>query len=237
MNLNSEMGINDLQILDKITFNLDEALLYKKLRIERNSEHANDLQEMIAFVAPLIKPKAIFKVCDVVINEDNGVKLGGVEFLSRILRENLHEVDEVFAFIATCGNELENSNIAENDMLKMFCLDTIKEMALETSADFLKTIIKKEYNLEKLPSMSPGSGAGNIWPIEQQKQLFSLFGDTEELIGVRLTESCLMIPNKSVSGICYAKGKEFISCQLCDRENCEKRRAPFNATLKEEYAV
>ncbi|MBC8461851.1 MAG: hypothetical protein H8D67_28105 [Deltaproteobacteria bacterium] len=35
--------------------------------------------------------------------------------------------------------------------------------------------------------------------IEQQKELFSIFGNVEDLIGVKLTDSYLMIPNKSVS--------------------------------------
>ena len=231
------MKANQNRVLINIPFNLDVKRLYKKLHIEQKSEHANELQEMIDEVTPLIKPKAIFKVCDVVVKKNDQVILGGVEFTSRILHKNLVEVLEVFAFVATCGNELENLNFSDYDMLKMYWLDAVKEMALTTSVDYLNNIIKTEFELKKLPSMSPGSGANNVWPIEQQKQLFSLFGDPEKLIGVRLTESCLMIPNKSVSGICYAKGKEFISCQLCDRENCEKRRAPFNAELNEEYAV
>jgi len=231
------MNTNQIKIFKKIPFNLDEERLYKKLRIERNSEHAGELQETIDLVAPLINPKAIFKICDVVLFEDDNVKLGGVEFSSKVLRKNLHAEDKVFAFIATCGNELENLGFAKYDILKMFWVDTMKEMALETSVNFFHQFIKKEFNLKKLPSMSPGSGADNVWPIEQQRQLFSLFGDTEKLIGVQLTDSCLMIPNKSVSGICYSKGTEFISCQLCDRENCEKRRAPFSPELKEEYAV
>ena len=35
-------------------------------------------------------------------------------------------------------------------------------------------------------------------------QMFAVFGDVERLVGVRLTDTCLMLPNKSVSGIRYA---------------------------------
>ncbi len=231
------MTTNQNIVLDKIPFFLNEEVLFRKLRIEKDGEHAGELQEVIDLVSPLIKPKAVFKVCDVDTIEDDRVKIGDTEFTSRVLRKNLQEVNNVFVFIVTCGNELENLNIPKYDFLKVFWVETIKEVALDTGVDFFQKHIKKQFDLEKLPSMSPGSGADNIWPIEQQKQLFSLFGNTEELIGVRLTESCLMIPNKSVSGVCFSKGTEFISCQLCDRENCHKRRAAFSPELKAEYAV
>jgi len=81
--------------------------------------------------------------------------------------------------------------------------------------------------------MSPGSGAEGVWHIEQQKQLFSLFGNVEDLIGVKLADSYLMIPNKSLSGICFSEGIEYITCQLCPRENCPGRKAPFNENLNE----
>jgi hypothetical protein len=82
--------------------------------------------------------------------------------------------------------------------------------------------------------MSPGSGDVDVWPIEQQKQLFGIFGDTQALIGVRLTDSCLMVPNKSVSGIRFPTEITFRACRLCHRENCRGRSAPFDEALWKE---
>ena len=70
-----------------------------------------------------------------------------------------------------------------------------------------------------------------MWPIEQQRELFALLGDVEGLIGVRLTASFLMVPTKSVSGLRFASAAEFYSCQLCRREKCPGRRAPFDRAL------
>lgn len=36
--------------------------------------------------------------------------------------------------------------------------------------------------------MSPGAGALDNWPIEQQRELFSLLGNVDTMIGVKLTE-------------------------------------------------
>ena len=52
-----------------------------------------------------------------------------------------------------------------------------------------------------------------------------------ERLGVRLTDSLLMIPSKSVSGIRFPTEQTFASCQLCPRAGCPSRQAPYDATL------
>jgi hypothetical protein len=79
--------------------------------------------------------------------------------------------------------------------------------------------------------MNPGSGNRNFWPIGQQRQLFQLLGDVEASVGVRLTDSFLMTPNKTVSGILFPTDVPFVSCQLCTRENCPRRRAQYTGVV------
>jgi hypothetical protein len=81
--------------------------------------------------------------------------------------------------------------------------------------------------------MDPGSLED--WPITEQPKLFSIFGDTERLIGVRLTDRLLMVPRKSISGIFFPSEEGFSSCQLCEREKCPSRRTPFDPTLAAKY--
>ncbi len=83
--------------------------------------------------------------------------------------------------------------------------------------------------------MAPGSGAADVWPITQQKELFSIFGNVEDLIGVKLTDKYLMIPIKSVSGIFFPTKCKFESCQLCPRERCVGRKAPYDPDLVKKY--
>jgi len=63
--------------------------------------------------------------------------------------------------------------------------------------------------------------------------LFALLGDATEAVGVRLLDSLLMTPTKSVSGIRFPTEERFESCQLCPRPDCPGRRAPYDATLYE----
>ena len=101
------------------------------------------------------------------------------------------------------------------------------------SRGYLNEYLLQKYKIGKTASMQPGSGDTTVWPIEQQKELFSIFGDVERLIGVRLTDSFLMQPNKSVSGIIFPTEIDFKSCQLCHRESCQGRSAPFDKDLWE----
>jgi hypothetical protein len=81
--------------------------------------------------------------------------------------------------------------------------------------------------------MSPGSLED--WPITEQPKLFSLFGNTERVIGVRLTDSLLMVPRKSISGILFPSEENFISCRLCPREVCPSRKAPYDESHAAKY--
>jgi len=79
--------------------------------------------------------------------------------------------------------------------------------------------------------MHPGSGDVDLWPIQQQKELFALLGDIPGQIGVELTDTCLMIPNKTVSGIQFPTEQDFRSCQVCRRSVCPNRAAAFDPAL------
>jgi hypothetical protein len=164
----------------------------------------------------------------------SGAQEGRARFVSKVLRANLDEVERVFPYVATCGRELDDIPLAANDIFAQFCRDTLKEMALHASITHLVSHLKESYALETLASLNPGSGDINVWPIEQQKELFAFFGNVQESIGVVLTDSCLMVPNKSVSGLLYPSEDGFQSCQLCHREKCPGRRAPFDPHLWEE---
>lgn len=229
------MTMEKLKILDQITFELDIDKLFLLLRLERDHPFAEELISFAEQAASKIQPKAVFTRCEIEQRGEDFVAFGGQVFHSRILALNLKDVNEVFPYIATCGIEADSCD-ADDDILKKYWLDVIKELALEKALDYLFERIKSEHNFVQLPSMSPGSGTADIWPLEQQKNLFAIFGNVEQLIGVRLTDSCLMIPNKSVSGICFSRGQEFITCQLCPRENCSKRRAAYNPHIKRQFS-
>ena len=80
-------------------------------------------------------------------------------------------------------------------------------------------------------------GDASVWPIEQQQGLFSLLGDVEERVGVKLTDSFLMVPNKTTSGILFPTETDFRSCEVCHREDCPSRHAAFNKSFGKRFRM
>ncbi len=224
-----------MEILDHVPIDLDTDTLLRKLRIDKESRNAEDIRGLIETVAPVLKPKALYEVSYIHHKTYDTVDIGGVVFRSRVLRVNLDKAERVFPYVATCGREVDEIVAPPGDLLRQFWLDSIKETALHAMREYLADHLGERYALGGLSRMSPGSGSQDLWPIEQQEQLFSLLGNVEDLIGVRLTESFLMIPIKSVSGIYFPTEIRFESCQLCPRKVCPSRRAPYDEDLVASY--
>ncbi len=141
----------------------------------------------------------------------------------------------VFPFLITIGDELEKAASAQSDLLRQYYLETIADLALSAAAEHLDGHIRRIFGLKMLGSMSPGSLED--WPLEEQKPLFALLGETEHRLGVRLTDSLLMLPRKSISGIFFPVEESFTTCRLCPRPQCQGRRAPFEPELRRSYGL
>jgi len=183
----------------------------------------------------VMRPRVIYEVSYVTDRNENTVDIDGVRFTSRVLRVNLDGIERVFPYVMTIGRELENTATSLGNIVKQFYLETIGDIALDHVGEYLEDHLKRKYGLEKISEMNPGSLED--WPITQQKNLFSILGNVEDLAGVKLTESLLMIPRKSVSGIYFPTEVTFYSCQLCARKNCTQRQAPYDENLKDKYEI
>ncbi|HOT92566.1 MAG TPA: vitamin B12 dependent-methionine synthase activation domain-containing protein [Anaerolineae bacterium] len=216
-------------ILDAIPFRPELMDLARRLRVRENSPYLADLQRLRDEAERIARPKALYKVAFIDARNGDEVTVDGVTLTSRVLRVNLEHVQRVFPYIATCGVELDQWSHAQDDMLFRYWADVIKEMAVRDAVQALYQHMTTQYGLGKMALMSPGSLAD--WPLPQQRPLFTILGDVKSAIGVELSDSFLMIPNKSVSGLRFATEEDFASCQLCPRENCPSRRMPYDETL------
>jgi hypothetical protein len=218
-------------VLKDIHFNLDVPALLKKLRIDGRPEYAERCTRLARDAAGHARPKGAYRLAYVDSKAEDAVVVDGVTLSSRILRVNLGDVHRVFPFVVTCGVELETWSQTITDMLERFWADTIMEDALRSAFEVLNEDMTRRYQLGKTAMMNPGSLED--WPIEEQTGLFRLLGDGSEQIGVKLTDSFLMVPIKSASGLRFPTETNFESCQLCPRETCPNRRAPYDSGLHE----
>ena len=225
-----------VEVLDNIPIKLDlEAVLKRMHARSKNASAEKSIQELIQIVHPIARPKAVYEVSYIENKSEDSLDIGGMKFTSRVLRINLDKVERVFPYVVTCGRELYDIDIPSNELLKGYLLDQIRETILVSARKYLEDYLIEKYALGQLSRMSPGSGSTTVWPITQQKQLFSIFGNVEEFIGVRLTTTMLMIPVKSVSGIFFPTEIKFETCQLCPRDRCIGRRAPYDPDLEKKY--
>lgn len=210
--------------------------ILRKMRVKPGNDRiANVVAELLEKARPIAKPKAVYDVAFIDSKVGDDVTINGVKFTSHLLRKMLDKVERVFPYVVTCGREMDALPLPPNDLMASFCYDAIREAAVQQARTHLQEHLTKIYALGQMSRMAPGSGAAEDWPIQQQKQLFSLFGDVEKLIGVKLTDTYLMIPIKSVSGILFPTEVKFESCQLCPREQCIGRRAPYDAAMAQQY--
>jgi hypothetical protein len=222
-----------MTLLADIPFHLDAARLMHKARLSADQQDQEEFCRLLALATQLGRPKAVYQEAFVEERLQEGVVLNGFTFHSVVLAKNLAAVERVFAFVATCGAELDQAHKPDGDMVHDYWWDVIKAAMLESAWGFMRKHLTEKFDLQQTASMSPGSGDAEIWPIEQQQKLFALLGDVQSQAGVVLTDSSLMIPNKSISGILFSTTVDFRTCRLCHRRDCPSRSAEFDAPLWE----
>ena len=116
----------------------------------------------------------------------------------------------------------------KNEYVRAFVLDTIGTVAVRYLSKYIRAIIcqeAKEKNLQTTKKFTPGT---TEWDIDQQQNIFNMIPTHK--IGVKLNESFMMTPKKSLSWA-IGLGKEAIkssmdgnSCQICQAVNCQFRK-------------
>ncbi len=230
-------------ILDNIPFTPDQPALMKRLRVKPGGPNEAEVNAMLAEARAIARPKGVYKISFIEGREDDRVMIDGITFTSRVLSGNLEGLHRVFAFAATCGVELDAWAHGFGDMLKRYWADAIAEAALRNAINCVETTLTGLYVPSEASQPADGQGTqlaemnpGSLedWPINEQAQLFRLLGEGGARIGVQLTETFLMNPVKSVSGIYFLSQDGYANCQLCPREVCSNRKAAYDAALFEQ---
>lgn len=217
-------------IIENIPFEINIDHLLKYLHMDKNSNAAKKIIDAAEEARSIAKPKALYRQSYIDSSGDDFVVIDGVTLQSRIMGINLNGVGMVFPFAATCGKEIEEWSSGFDNYLDRFWADHVKTMALGSAVNSLNRHVEENFSPGgKMSMMNPGSLKD--WPITEQEKLFTIIGDSYMKIGIKLTESFMMFPLKTVSGIMYPSEEKFINCQLCARENCQGRRAPYDEHL------
>ena len=196
----------------------------------------DEMDEMLSEAAPLAVPKAVFTVAEVLHTAPGSIKVNGIEVKSELMSKNFAGLSRAFPYICTVGAELERwSEKYSGDPLSEYWADEIKKAYLYAFIPSFRGAVADRYGIKgRFPSMNPGS-LEKEWPISGQEQLFSMLGGREAIkrnIGVTLTDSFLMLPSKTVSGISFESEHDYENCMLCPRVSCPNRRAKYDPSLE-----
>jgi len=219
------MSLMAFETIDPVPVTFDPDVIGHRIRFEPVREGLGSFAEFVDLVMGLIRPRAIYASVFTGAKGERTVEVAGVTFQSLLLRKNLDTANKVFPYILTVGPDLERFAGAQGDLLTQYYLEEMANVALESAAGWLSHRLESRFGLTGLANISPGSLED--WPLTEQTKLFSIFGDTERHIGVRLTDSLLMVPRKSISGILFPSEEGFASCRLCDHEHCPSRKAAY----------
>jgi len=163
---------------------------------------------------------------DFKVNEHNtGVIIHNKSFnTGKLIASNLKHAKSVAIIVCTAGKgitEWSNKLMAEQELIKGYIIDILGSEIVETAINKIQDSLEKEIQQKNLKTTNRYSPGYCGWDVAEQKLLFSLLPDN--FCSISLTESSLMIPIKSISGIIgigKEAQKELYECGKCDMNNC-----------------
>ncbi len=179
----------------------------------------------------ICSPAAAYRIFDHIVHspEDNTFSIKGVNFfVNKIVNEQLKNSIHMIVFAATAGNEIENyanQLNAKDDFLESYIVNAIGSVIAETAAGYLHQRIEKIAGDVGIKATNPYSPGYCDWNVSEQRKLFSLL--PENVCNIRLTESALMMPIKSVTGfigIGHQVKKTDYPCKFCPHNSCIGRK-------------
>lgn len=217
--------IDDVQVV----YDLEAVGRKLKLRSRSSAKMEKMLQDMAAEAQAIARPRAGAKLSSLAPGEEEDqVRLDDTLLTSPLLREKLADLGRAFPHLATEGEELAQWGRAFDGMERILA-NALQNAAMAMARQRLETAIMEKYGLEQISAMNPGSLLA--WPITEQVPLFELLGSLPEQLGVTLLPTFMMKPEQTVSGIYFQTDTKFHNCQLCPRDDCPGRRAPYAADM------
>lgn len=213
------------KIVDKFDFEITATDVLKGQGIdpERASERLlKTAESVLAEAMALVEPAAMYTLLEVKNFEHRKIDFEGGSFEGSLVGKAFAGAEHLYLAVCTIGEPLEKKveEMMNDNPVAGIALDGAGIAAVGCVSKTVEDIISKEaceLNLSLGMRAQPGQEG---WPIEQQRQVFSIL--PAEQIGMKLTESCLMIPRKSVS-FAIPRGKELnnsvVPCDFCSKRN------------------
>lgn len=187
-------------------------------------------ENVLGQAGDLIRAQCVYTVHPVARMSETQIDLAECPPIVGPIASFLKPATRVAAYVLTVGDSYERKSralMADGDMLDGYAWDAVASAAADLATDLLtQHLLTAEAGRDEAvtPPFSPGyCGMG----LDQQKPLFAIVDAGS--IGVSLSESMMMSPIKSVSGLLgIGPATEVIDrgvpCQWCELTTCHMRR-------------
>ena len=196
-------------------------------------EQVHDLAQL----APrILRPRTVYRIDEVRRLEPQHIKLVSNAVFDGGAGRFLRHSQFVATFVVTIGSALERLSrrwLRAGQVMRGTIVDALASAYVEATAECCQEHIRAwalPQGLDVTPRYSPGYCG---MPVSQQVPLFQSVPANR--VSVHLTESCLMVPIKSVSGLIGIGPADRLTptdypCRHCDHPHCTHRRVPFEPT-------
>lgn len=183
----------------------------------------------------MLKPQLSYRNLELSHISRSEIRLAdGTGFKSPKLARALAQAESVICFLATVGPlvDLEVRHLMQQQRYAdAYVLDAMGSMSAESVVEqFYQRMSRRQADKNGAVTLRFSPGYCD-WPIQQQRQLFKLFDQTDTP-DVVLSDSCLMSPRKSVSGLfgllppgVNGADPAHNPCSACTKRNCIARRS------------
>jgi len=209
---------------DQISLNAEDVLIGQGIEPERaNPGLIASAKAVTDDLSALLDLAAVYNVLSVTDFHHETIELeGGGAFEGPLVARALAGAEKVALAVCTIGSALEErmDQLFAEDPVRAMALDGAGVAALRKVSDAVIADVREiaeEHGWGSGMRAQPGQEGWSIW---QQKVLFDYL--PTDAIGVRLTDSCLMIPRKSVSlviGMGPDMRPDAVACDFCSKRN------------------
>lgn len=220
--------------IDKSTIRIEQEDILKLLGNQQGEIDMFTTQLVDQYIGECLQvstPSAAFVLSEVTESGSSfEISIPELTFQSgKIIRKMLQHSTYYALFLVTAGPEPEKlvkTLMEQGSFLEGYITDLVASALVEAVADQLEDEIRNLAGKQGMNITNRYSPGYCSWEVEEQQKLFSLF--PKKCCGISLSESSLMNPVKSASGIIGLGSKvEYrdYTCEICSMKECMFRKA------------
>ncbi len=216
--------------IDKKVLIISDKEIYRSMAMPMGNNEVIDslVEEIKSEVIAICKPRFGYQIVEGAVTDTNCIAINSTHFKpGKIITKNYADSNHFVLTVASVGEELDiwlEELREQGDIMKIFIADVVASELVEAiSTAGILEVEQKFSNLAWKISNAYSPGYCG-WNISEQRTFFTLFPD--KFCGVTLTDSCLMLPIKSISSMLVIGErveKQPYSCAICGKRDCYKR--------------